>query len=71
VTIEKNKWISVKDAMPPIEKTKGFSLIMIDKYGFVTEAVSFDKKQGLFEQLEGYHITDSTHWMLLSKPSET
>jgi hypothetical protein len=68
MTTPKDTWISVKDAVPPIETPEGFTIIGSDKFDYIYQMSYHD---GRLMQDEGKYFVEITFWMLLSKPKIT
>lgn len=76
----RNKWISVKEWLPETAKiynkrsSEEFRLsnpvLAFGKKGFAVAMVLRDEHQESFIDLDGYHISDITHWMPLPEPPE-
>ena len=66
MTTPKDTWISVRDAMPPIETPEDYSLIGMDKNQTI---MSIKYEEGRIVESRNYEILESIYfWMLLSKP---
>ena len=73
-------WISVKDRLPETaeiyneKSSEEFRLsnpvLTFGKKGFAVAMVVRDANQESFIDLDGYHISDVTHWMPLPEPPE-
>ena len=69
MTTPKDTWISVKDAMPPIETPEDYSLIGMDKNQTI---MSIKYEDGRIVESRNYEILESVlFWMLLPKPKIT
>ena len=69
MTTPKDTWISVNDAMPPIETPEDYSLIGMDKNETI---MSIKYEEGRIVESRNYEILESIYfWMLLSKPKTT
>ena len=69
MTTPKDTWISVNDAMPPIEIPEDYSLIGMDKNKTI---MSIKYEDGRIVESRNYEILESIlFWMLLSKPKTT
>ncbi len=76
----RNQWISVKDRLPKTaeiynaKSSEEFRLsnpvLTFGKNGFAVAMVVRDANQESFIDLDGYHISDITHWMPLPEPPE-
>lgn len=72
MTTPKDKWISVKDAMPEIDspESEGYDLICMDDVNQIFH-VEYYAPTKEFLTIDDYSVTEVTHWMLLSKPKTT
>ena len=69
MTTPKDTWISVNDAMPPMEIPEYYSLIGMDKNQTI---MSIKYEDGRIVESRNYEILESiSFWMLLSKPKTT
>ena len=76
----RDQWISVKEWLPETAKiynkrsSEEFRLsnpvLTFAKKGFAVAMVLRDEHQESFIDLDGYHISDITHWMPLPEPPE-
>lgn len=76
MTTPLNTWISVKDAMPPLEIPRGFDLIVMDEIGciFKIEVIGGWVNKNTFiptkhvNSVPNQTMPKYTDWILLSKP---
>lgn len=76
----RDQWISVKERLPETAKiynkrsSEEFRLsnpvLTFAKKGFAVAMVVRDEHQESFIDLDGYHISDITHWMPIPEPPE-
>lgn len=76
----REQWISVKERLPETAEiynkrsSEEFRLsnpvLTFAKKGFAVAMVVRDEHQESFIDLDGYHISDITHWMPLPEPPE-